>query len=79
MGVADHVLESITGRLSRRMLEQYSHIPSAGKARFATLLAAELRPDGVLGFLALLRREHGKDDVAHQRAQGLPGWAVLAP
>ena len=26
MGVADHVLESITGHLSRRMLEHYSHI-----------------------------------------------------
>ena len=25
-GVGDHVLESITGHLSRRMLEQYSHI-----------------------------------------------------
>ena len=25
MGVADHVLESITGHLSRRMLEHYSH------------------------------------------------------
>jgi Phage integrase family len=26
MGVSDHVLESITGHLSRRMLEHYSHI-----------------------------------------------------
>jgi len=26
MGVADHALESITGHLSRRMLEHYSHI-----------------------------------------------------
>jgi integrase len=26
MGVADHVLESITRHLSRRMLEHYSHI-----------------------------------------------------
>ena len=26
MGVADHVLESISGHLSRRMLEYYSHI-----------------------------------------------------
>jgi hypothetical protein len=26
MGVADHVLESISGHLSRRMLEHYSHI-----------------------------------------------------
>jgi hypothetical protein len=26
MGVADHVLESIGGHLSRRMLEHYSHI-----------------------------------------------------
>lgn len=26
MGVADHVLESISGHLSRKMLEHYSHI-----------------------------------------------------
>ena len=26
MGVADHVVESISGHLSRRMLEHYSHI-----------------------------------------------------
>ena len=26
LGVADHVLESISGHLSRRMLEHYSHI-----------------------------------------------------
>ena len=26
MGVPDHVMESITGHLSRRMLEHYSHI-----------------------------------------------------
>ena len=26
MGVPDHVIESITGRLSRRMLEHYSHV-----------------------------------------------------
>ena len=26
MGVADHLLESITGHLSHRMLEHYSHI-----------------------------------------------------
>jgi intergrase/recombinase len=26
LGVADHVVESISGRLSRRMLEHYSHI-----------------------------------------------------
>jgi Phage integrase family len=31
MGVADHVLESITGHLSRRMLEHYSHIRSDAK------------------------------------------------
>ena len=26
MGVPDHVMESITGHLSRRMLEHYSHV-----------------------------------------------------
>jgi integrase len=33
MGVADHVLESISGHLSQRMLEHYSHIridPNSG-------------------------------------------------
>jgi integrase len=32
MGVADHVLESISGHLSRRMLEHYSHIPHRREA-----------------------------------------------
>jgi integrase len=31
MGVADHVLESISGHLSRRMLEHYSHIRLTAK------------------------------------------------
>jgi len=36
MGVADHVLESITGHLSRRMLERYSHIRGTPNARRST-------------------------------------------
>jgi integrase len=36
MGVADHVLESITGHLSRRMLEHYSHIRIAPSGRRST-------------------------------------------
>ena len=36
MGVADYVLESISGHLSRRMLEHYSHIRI--DAKLATVL-----------------------------------------
>ena len=38
MGVPDHVMESITGHLSRRMLEHYSHIRmDAKRAALAAL------------------------------------------
>ena len=38
MGVADHVLESITGHLSRRMLEHYSWLKEhAWKAILASI------------------------------------------
>jgi integrase len=33
MGVPDHVMESISGHLSRRMLERYSHIRLDAKRR----------------------------------------------
>ena len=36
MGVADHVLESITGHLSRRMLEHYSHQRLKAKGQMLT-------------------------------------------
>jgi integrase len=36
MGVADHVLESISGHLSRRMLEHYSHIRIDAKRQALT-------------------------------------------
>ena len=41
MGVPDHVLESITGHLSRRMLEHYSHIRLQAKRN--ALEALDLR------------------------------------
>ena len=41
MGVPDHVMESITGHLSRRMLEYYSHIRM--EAKRATLDALDAR------------------------------------
>ncbi len=41
MGVADHVLESITGHLSRRMLEHYSHIPIDAKRQALDALNAQ--------------------------------------
>ena len=42
MGVADHVLESISGHLSRRMLEHYSHIRIDAKRQ--ALDALDCRP-----------------------------------
>ena len=41
MGVADHVLESITGLLSRRMLEHYSHIRLDAKRKALEALDAQ--------------------------------------
>jgi hypothetical protein len=40
MGVADHVLESISGHLSRRMLEHYSHIRIDAKRKALDALDA---------------------------------------
>jgi hypothetical protein len=39
--VADHVLESITGHLSRRMLEHYSHIRIDAKRQALDALDAQ--------------------------------------
>ncbi len=41
MGVPDHVLESISGHLSRKMLEHYSHIRIAAKRKALDDLDAE--------------------------------------
>jgi DNA-binding PadR family transcriptional regulator len=43
MGVADHVLESINGHLSRRMLEHYSHIRIDAKRQALDALDAARR------------------------------------
>jgi integrase len=43
LGVADHVLESISGHLSRRMLEHYSHIRIDAKRQALDALDAERR------------------------------------
>jgi hypothetical protein len=43
MGVADHVLESISGHLSRRMLEHYSHIRIDAKRSDQTACPADVR------------------------------------
>ena len=43
MGVADHVLESISGHLSRRMLEHYSHIRIEAKRQALDALDAARR------------------------------------
>src|SRR5258708_12754163 len=44
MGVADHVLESITGHLSRRMLERYSHIRIDAKRQALDALDVQRGP-----------------------------------
>jgi integrase len=47
LGVADHVLESISGHLSRRMLEHYSHIRiDAKRQALDALVEARRRDDG---------------------------------
>jgi Phage integrase family len=46
MGVADHVLESISGHLSRRMLEHYSHIRIDAKRQALDALEAARRAAG---------------------------------
>jgi len=43
MGVADHVLGSISGHLSRRMLEHYSHIQIDAKRQALDALNAARR------------------------------------
>ena len=46
MGVPDHVIESITGRLSRRMLEHYSHVRLEAKRQgLEALNARRAEPD----------------------------------
>ncbi|MBA2301642.1 MAG: tyrosine-type recombinase/integrase, partial [Acidobacteria bacterium] len=45
MGVADHVLESISGHLSRRMLEHYSHIRIDAKRQALDALDAARRSE----------------------------------
>lgn len=40
MGIPDHVLESISGHLSRRMLEHYSHIRLKAKREALDALEA---------------------------------------
>ena len=45
MGVADHVLESISGHLSRRMLEHYSHIRIDAKRQALDTLDEQRKKD----------------------------------
>ena len=46
MGIADHVLESISGHLSRRMLEHYSHIRMDAKRQALDALDQARRAAG---------------------------------
>ena len=45
MGIPDHVLESISGHLSRRMLEHYSHVRIDAKRKALDALDAQRRQD----------------------------------
>jgi hypothetical protein len=56
MGVADRVLESISGHLSRRMLEHYSHIRIDAKRQALDALDAARRAPGSNG------NENGQND-----------------
>ena len=47
--MADHVLESISGHLSRRMLEHYSHIRIEAKRQALDALDAARRAPGSNG------------------------------
>ena len=49
MGVADHVLESISGHLSRRMLEHYSHIRIDAKRQALDALDVARRREATNG------------------------------
>jgi len=57
MGVADHVLESISGHLSRRMLEHYSHIRLRAKRDALDALDAHREQED--------RNEKSTDDDSH--------------
>jgi hypothetical protein len=65
-GGPDHVVESITGHLSRRMLEHYSHIRL--NAKKAALDGTGLAPVRVSGLVAA-----GKPDLLNWRGLSVAG------
>src|SRR5436309_8880902 len=60
MGVADHVLESISGHLSRRMLEHYSHIRIDAKRQALDALETARRGEAGNG-----NAGNGSGEAAH--------------
>ena len=66
MGVADHVLESIGGHLSRRMLEHYSHIRIDAKRQALDALDAAQR--------ATAHNGDGNGDGAQTRRRSRRSW-----
>ncbi len=69
LGVADHVLESISGHLSRRMLEHYSHIRIDAKRQALDALdEARRRADGD-GTGDDAKRNDGKQNSASDLAE----------
>ena len=83
MGVADHVLESITGHLSRRMLEHYSHIRIDAKRQALDALDEQRGKNGLSananGAGARPRRSDGRSmrvsDEAHVTVTSQFGFA----
>src|SRR5256885_10990174 len=72
MGVADHVLESITGHLSRRMLEHYSHIRIDAKRQALDALDVQrgrVLPEAGNGHGGAPTKAEDQE-VIHRRANG---------
>jgi hypothetical protein len=62
MGVPDHVLESISGHLSRRMLEHYSHVRIDAKRKALDALDDQRRHD---------QQEQGSTDAGEEDSPSL--------
>jgi integrase len=76
MGVADHVLESISGHLSRRMLEHYSHIRIDAKRQALNALdetrrRADTTPDITAGVSS------GANDGGHTEVTNLAEMPIV--
>jgi hypothetical protein len=69
MGVADHVLESISGHVSRRMLEHYSHIRIDAKRQ-----ALDAGRRSACGDAHRATAKHGFEHCLQRRALSIVAW-----